>query len=463
MRRSAEVTLTVRHSLIAVLLLVTPGIAAQLPTRDAAARTSAAGSALVRGRIVEAGTGRPIRGATVAVYANSDRAEHGAITDAGGRYEVRGLTGGRYLLTARADGYLAIEYGQTRPNQRGRPIAVEDGKAIENVDFVLPRGGAIAGTLRDERGLPMVNTQVRVLTSSYAQGRLVLELAASLESALETTNDLGEFRFYGLPPGSLYVAAVPPASAATDNGTIKFAPTYYPGTTSFPEARRIDLKLGETVNNIDLMVLPVRMASISARVVDRDDRPLANATLRVRQVGAGVAAPLSIPRIAPDGTFRLSDLSPEAYELMVTGVSAGPEKTPLGVSAIVRVASGENATNVRLTAVPLTTGNGRVVLDSERPATISQISVTLTSAADTVAYRPGASSNALTRVESDLSFKVSSLPGRYFLSVWELPAGWFPRAVRFNGVDVSDSGIEFPAEGSMAGIELELTNRPSKV
>ena len=43
------------------------------------------------------------------------------------------------------------------------------------------------------------------------------------------------------------------------------------------------------------------------------------------------------------------------------------------------------------------------------------------------------------------------------------PSGWMTKAVRHNGVDVTDTGLEFRPNEDVGGIEIELTNQPSNV
>jgi hypothetical protein len=41
--------------------------------------------------------------------------------------------------------------------------------------------------------------------------------------------------------------------------------------------------------------------------------------------------------------------------------------------------------------------------------------------------------------------------------------GWTMKAVRLNGIDVTDTGIDFTSGGEFSGIEVELTNHPAEV
>ena len=68
----------------------------------------------------------------------------------------------------------------------------------------MPRGSVIAGRIVDEFGEPVADATVsRRCASSGPSGRRRLVNAGRIAQ----TNDLGQFRMYGLPPGDYYVSA----------------------------------------------------------------------------------------------------------------------------------------------------------------------------------------------------------------------------------------------------------------
>ena len=90
-----------------------------------------------------------------------------------------------------------------------------------------------------------------VLQSQFQQGRLRLIAAG----ARADTNDLGEYRIFGLPPGSYYVSAtLPPNPPPVENGVQLLgedsgglAPIFYPGTSDLRTAAKVNLTAGESV------------------------------------------------------------------------------------------------------------------------------------------------------------------------------------------------------------------------
>src|SRR6476660_4812312 len=96
-----------------VLCLVTLGFAALAsaqppPVRDTSAlKPAAAGTAVIRGRVTEAGTNRPLAHALVRLTMPSDnRFEKLTSTDAGGRFELAELARGTYNITGSKTNYL---------------------------------------------------------------------------------------------------------------------------------------------------------------------------------------------------------------------------------------------------------------------------------------------------------------------------------------------------------------------
>ena len=180
-----------------------PGVVPQAPPRDAAAPRT--GTARIRGRIVAADTGQPLRKALVRAVSAEIRENRQATTDNNGVYEITEMPAARYQLTATKGSFVQLQYGQSRPFEPGKPLEVGDGQVIEKVDFSLPRGAVITGRVLDEAGEPATEVQVAAMRYGYAQGRR--QLVSAGRNAV--TNDIGEYRIYGLPPGQYDVSGDP--------------------------------------------------------------------------------------------------------------------------------------------------------------------------------------------------------------------------------------------------------------
>ena len=105
-------------------------------------------------------------------------------------------------------GFISLEYGQTRPSQSGRELELVDGQTLNGIDFALSRGGVITGRITDHNGEPQAGIPMSALRLLWGPGgtrqheRISLRLFDRI-----LTDDLGQYRIYGLSPGSYIVAA----------------------------------------------------------------------------------------------------------------------------------------------------------------------------------------------------------------------------------------------------------------
>ena len=83
----------------------------QMPPRDVGATTEPKGTARIRGRVVAADTGAPLRRAQVRVTGNQSRLNRGVNTDAEGRFELTELPAGRYNIFVSRNGYVSLQFG----------------------------------------------------------------------------------------------------------------------------------------------------------------------------------------------------------------------------------------------------------------------------------------------------------------------------------------------------------------
>ena len=131
-------------------------------------------------------------------------------TDDSGAFAFRALPAGRFELQAFKAGYLKGSYGAARPNRAGTPIVVKDGETIANLTMTIARGGVITGVVRDGRGRPLPGLEVRVLKFGYNALSGERTLGAPSTGSTATTDDRGEYRAFGLPPGGYLVVFSPP-------------------------------------------------------------------------------------------------------------------------------------------------------------------------------------------------------------------------------------------------------------
>ena len=433
-----------------------PGLP-QAPPRDTAPKT---GTSRIRGKVVAADTGQPLRKAQVRATSAELRENRLATTDASGVYEFTELPAGRYQLNASKGSFVALQYGQLRPFEAGKPLEVGEAQTIEKVDFSLPRGGLITGRVLDEVGEPATDVQVSATRFQFVQGRR--QLVPAGRPAM--TNDIGEYRLFGLPPGQFYLSATLRAAGALDvisSDRSGYAPTYYPGTANVGEAERLTIETGQTRAGVDLVLALTRLARITGSAVDSDGKPLTGGfVLLVQRSGGGFSAS-SEGQMRPDGSFSISNVAPGEYTVgaLVTGGGIVAGSSGDLISANVTV-TGEDISGLRLAGVKASNVTGRVVLppgagDTIRPTTI-QLST------PTVIPDP-LSGVGLGRINDDLTFELKMPPGQRLVRLFTPVPGVTLKAVRLNGADVTDAGIDVRANEDISGLEVELTTEQSEL
>ena len=149
----------------------------------------------IKGLVTAADTGAPVRGAEVRL---SSRGSYNRLvtTDADGAYRLSDLPAGEYRLTVSRTGYTSLVFGQRRPLEAPTTINLSEGETF-TANLALTRGGAIRGRVIDQFGDPIAGTRVQVLRSRMVRGQRRLQSMGPGDQ----TDDMGEFRVYGLPAG----------------------------------------------------------------------------------------------------------------------------------------------------------------------------------------------------------------------------------------------------------------------
>jgi len=240
-----------------------------------------------------------------------------------------------------------------------------------------------------------------------------------------------------------------------------YAPTYFPGTPNIAEAQRVTVAVGQTVTDLNMTLIPTRLARISGTAVDSQGRAVGGmVTVRARAEDLFGGVMFVTPaQIRPDGTFAINGVAAGTYTLQVSfGMGAGDSES---ASAEVAV-NGEDVSDVRLVGTKPVTASGRLLVDAAQAQALQPASIRvmlMSPPADGISSSGGQPGS----VRDDLTFEAKTRPGQMRVSVSPLPAGWGVRAVRYKGADVIDSGIEFRANEDVSDIAIELTNRMPEI
>lgn len=447
------------------------------------------GTGRISGRVLSTDSGGPVRRAQVRLTAPEIGVKT-ALTDAEGRFEFRDLPAGRFSLNASKSGYVNVQYGQTRPFETGRPIELADKQVLEKADIGMPRGSVISGRIVDEFGDPLSDALVSAMRQTWSNGRRRL-LSTGRTSQ---TNDLGQFRMYGLPPGEYYVSATlrntdimmmdaalmggPASGASGSTPSSGYAPTYFPGTTTAANAQRVTVAIGQEAQNTDFALAAVRLARITGTVMSSEGKPLEGGLVTATPLNRGDIG-LAIMggatgRTSKDGNFTISSVAPGDYTLNVRtvriisdggdtmmfratiGGAEGPESETGSLPITV---GGEDLSNVVIVTSKGATASGRISFEGGTPPPATGIRITAMPAEMEGPVMAGGAATA----KEDGSFQLRGLSGRRLVRVGNLPPGWILKAVRLNGDDVTDGGVDFKAGQDVSGLEIVASNKQTDI
>jgi len=418
--------------------------------------------AIIRGRVVSLETGRPIKrvNVTASSVGMALPARSSAATNAEGRFELRGLPPGRYRLVATKEGFVTTAFGQRGLVESWRPFDIDRSDTVENVEILLPRGGVIMGRVLDEDGVAFPEVAVSALQYRLVAGRR--RLVAARDPAL--TNDLGEFRLFGLQPGDYYVTATYRAASGdpTDGagGTGAYVPMYFPSTFAVPDAQRIVVKATQEAT-ADFQLVPMRGKRIAGAATADDGAALVRGIVRMRVAADAIDGDVRTTALGADGSFRFSGVAPGTYALtaiggkIVTDVQAElPDAIPPQEIAYASVTvSDQDVDSVQLQAVPAGTIRGRLRFDAPvRPSDLQAARVICgPSGPDSAA--PGSHS---TGVRADGFFELRDVFGPCVMGAFA--PGWNIRTITRGEDELVDRPLDIPPGRVTDGVEVLLTN-----
>lgn len=447
-----------------------------VPARDAQETPKGTGS--ISGRVSSADSGNPVRRAQVRLTAPEIRVNRIGTTDNDGKYEFTGLAAGRYRLQISKAGYVTLEYGQARPFESGKPLDLADGVSLNKIDFSLPRGSVIAGRITDEFGDPVADATVQAMRYQFTNGQRQLAVAGRQA----TTDDIGQYRIFGLMPGDYIVRATVRGNAmlAVALGTAQpaedpsgYPPTYFPGTTDVGQAQLVTVALGQELSSIFFTLSPARLARVSGSVIDSQGHPLAGAVVLVRPLnGAGGGGAFNVGganQVRGDGTFTLNNVPPGEYTLDVQQRPRNLQNlagTELEFASVSLSVSGSDISGLAIVTTPGVTVSGRIAMQGQSTQGTSlrgiQVGATAPSGAQSIM---GIAGRALGggRVADDGTFQLRGLAGPQLIRVGNVPSGWAVQSIMLEGQNITDTAFDFKSGHDVTGMVITLTNRLTEV
>jgi hypothetical protein len=382
--------------------------------------------------IVISTSGDPIRRATILLRAQDEAGiSYTVDSDANGRFIIQDVQPGSYAVSADRQGFMLETDGA--PGAPQRALKVEAGQSKNDLKIKLVPLGVITGRVLDDDGDPVRGAQVQAMAYTYRASK------RQLSSVDQTTaNDKGEFRLFGLRPGTFYLRASNRnrgryQAAGPIVGTRlseSFAPTYFPSTTDAVHAAPIEVSAGAQMRGLDIQLRREMRYSVRGKrpeVKHFDEQVM----LRIVPRG-GFEGNFGSSMQQDNETFEFVDVLPGSYLIVGTVMDDGKRSvvrqpvevvnadvegvilnfvSPIEVSGVVRV-EGTPARPIE---------NMHVNLQSETPAMFTQSSA---------------------EVKADGSFVIADvMPDVYEVTVASSP-GAYLKSIRFGDEEKPDGRID---------------------
>lgn len=429
----------------------------------------------VFGEVVQQEGGEPLKKAQVSLKPEDvGRGEkpYSQRTPEDGKFCFKDIAPGKYRLVAEHNGYVPTSYGADDVWSDGTVLSLQKAQKLDRILLRLMSAGVIRGRIVDEDGDPAPGMVVEALVPQEEVASRLLGESGQIQRMLKNqpipiqmtvTNDLGEFRLSGLPPGKYFINAVDTggkmspmgimngfsvSNGPDDNG--EHAPTYYPGTSRSDQAETVGVEAGQEVV-ADIQLQHEQMVTVSGVVVQQDGTPPTSAFVNLTP-SEGLITSAMFNRlyagVEADGHFTIKHVLPGTY--IASATSQGLREGSLSARQRIEVGK-EDVTNVRLVLARGLTITGKIVAEGgplpKEPSAYLEMNP-----------MDDLTENAMGDITKDWEVKINGLsPGSYKLAISGLPEQYFLKRVVYGQSQSTQGMLTIASEGQPEKLELVIS------
>lgn len=446
---------------LAVLLLASLS-RAQAPT-SAPLTSKPEEECTISGSVVKLAGGEPLRKARVFLQATDDRTrEFSAITNAAGQFQIKGIDPGTYKLTVSRAGFVSQEYSQKKPGGPGAVLTLHSQQEVHDLIFRLIPAAVIAGKILDDDGEPLASVQVSALRETYSEGK-----RAFSTQGIVSTNDLGEYRLFGLAPGRYFVSAVYPhwgrfGNNEDDSGSPQqeaggYAKMYYPGTPDRAKATPITLKPGDEIPSTEILMRQVLVYHVRGHVFNQiTHKPGTEMNVMLmprKKTHDWEFSDLEANVEKKDGSFDIAEVLPGSYSLVAFWFDEGKVYT----SSVAVDVGNANVEGLNVALGPGVTINGQIVWEGHPSLDKDELTISL-DPIDFFRFFSGP-----TRVAQNNTFVLKDVgEGTYRVNVVGQSKDCYVKDVRYGESAALDEGLTV-TRGTPASLEVIINSRGARV
>lgn len=387
----------------------------------------------IKGTVTSSLTGYPVQRAEV-LLGKDGKFITGTVTDEQGGFDIEVLPG-EYQLSASKNGYLGSERragGGTRVR-----LKVAAGQALSDVVIRLAPSCVLSGQVLNDLGEPLEGVEVRAMRHRYQRGAQVFVDTGERVH----TNDLGQYRLYGLEPGRYHVCASPPRRTSAEPVRVaeRFVTTCYPRASAIAGAADVQVTPGAQISGITIRLVRTHVVTVSGRVSLPEGK---EGDVLISLTSEGIGEGASTIAKSGDGNFELKQIPVGSYVLQAHAAENS------NVSGYARIDVGEvDLDNIRVTLGD-TKVKGRIRVDGTKLIDFSGLGADL-ARRDSAAMSAG-------HVGKDGVFWVNTWgPYAYEFAVDGLPASFYLKSAWMGDVNVLKAGLDL-AQSNPTKEDLEV-------
>jgi len=410
----------------------------------------------VEGVVVKSTTGEGIKTVTVQLIPlGGGQQAYSTFTENNGYFIIRDIAPGRYAINASGNGYRQQASGKGKGNTQVRILNLAPGKNVSGIAFRLLPPGVITGTVYDEDGEPVTLAQVRALRVGGSGTHRQIGGVSS-----QQTNDLGEYRIWGLEAGQYLVAATYQRPQTNPGQQVDevYLPTFHPSTADTSQASVVEVQPGAEVSGIDVDLRQAHAVVVRGRVM------VDGLVKSLRGVFVSLA-----PHVAAEGGYSLSNyggpVQSDSGDFEIRGVPPGPYDLSAMWNDGKRQLYGRVPVEVgsaNLDGVTFVLGSPITLVGRFRVEGSDQFDFTRLGLWLQPIYSPmgGESSQA----KADGTFVVENVyDGNYRLHISGFPEQYYVKSAREGGSDVLESGLTISRSQPPSRLEIVLSSDGGRV
>jgi 5-hydroxyisourate hydrolase-like protein (transthyretin family) len=156
----------------------------------------------IAGTVTNSATGEPLAGTTLLLASAATRHSlQTTVTDSQGHFDLEPVPAGKYTLTGSRRGFRTANFDEHETYSSA--IVTGEGQDTGHIPFKLDANAIVRGFVTDDLGEPIAGAKVTLARQSKDDGlgdRLVEEISGM-------TDDEGLFEYWGMEPGTYFLAA----------------------------------------------------------------------------------------------------------------------------------------------------------------------------------------------------------------------------------------------------------------